>query len=142
MTILEMALAGYHGPALADVCPPKKDPCRRILAALGLVEGAIPRVDDESLARYFDYLSTSLQLPFIAYYPAPKNAQERREFRLTVLELIDPRMHMGDPFDGLYVKTRKGTFEVNLPLGEIFTPQGSVNFELIEDYWHWFWNWR
>jgi hypothetical protein len=39
-------------------------------------------------------------------------------------------------------KTRKGDFEVNLPLVELEVPQKSPNFQLTEDYWYWFWNWR
>jgi hypothetical protein len=29
-----------------------------------------------------------------------------------------------------------------VPLIELEIPGDSPNFQLIEDYWHWFWNWR
>ena len=47
-----------------------------------------------------------------------------------------------DSFDGLLVKTRKGQFEINLPLVELEVSEDSPNYQLIEDYWYWFWNWR
>jgi hypothetical protein len=49
---------------------------------------------------------------------------------------------MCDEFDGILCKTRKGKYEINLPLNELEIPQDSPNFQLIEDYWFWFWNWR
>ena len=58
------------------------------------------------------------------------------------MELLDPTQYLGDEFDGIFCKTRKGKFEVNLPLIELHVPEGSPNFQLIEDYWYWFWNWR
>ena len=39
-------------------------------------------------------------------------------------------------------KTRKGKYEINLPLIELDVPDDSPNFRFIEDYWYWFWNWR
>ena len=47
-----------------------------------------------------------------------------------------------DDSDGIFCKTRKGQYEINLPLIELEIPQDSPNFQLIEDYWSWFWNWR
>ena len=41
----------------------------RIRAALGLESDRLPTVNDETLARYFDYLSANLSFPFAAYYP-------------------------------------------------------------------------
>ena len=94
------------------------------------------------MARYHAYLSANLSLPFTAYYPQPMNAQEKTQFRCTVLELLDPTQYLGDEFDGIFCKTRKGNFEVNLPLIELHVPHDSPDFQLIEDYWYWFWNWR
>jgi hypothetical protein len=114
----------------------------RIRAALGLPCDPLPRVDDEALYRYYEFLSAHLSLPLTAYYPAPDTPREEREFRCEVLELIDPRKYLGDPFDGLYCRTRKGRYTLNLPLFELEIPSDDVNFELIEDYWYWFWNWQ
>jgi len=114
----------------------------RIMAALGPVSNSLPRVDEDTLARYYAYLSLNLSLPLVAHYPQPMNSHERTQFRCTMLELLDPTKYLGDEFDGIFCKTRKGRFEVNLPLTELHLPQGSPGFQLIDDYCHWLWNWR
>ena len=114
----------------------------RILAALRLSGDRLPQVDNENLFRYYEYLSAHLSFPFITYYPEPKNAREETLYECKVLELLDPSKYISDEFDGIFCGTRKGTFEVNLPLVELEVPQESPNFQLIEDYWYWFWNWR
>jgi hypothetical protein len=114
----------------------------RIMAILGATHGGPPRVGEDTLARYHQYLLANLSLPFIAYYPQPRNSQEKTQFRCAVLELLDPAHHLGDEFDGIFCRTSKGDFEVNLPLIELHIPENSINFQLVEDYWYWFWNWR
>jgi hypothetical protein len=133
---------GRSGPQLAAASFPGADQTERIQATFGLATGNLPKVDEDTLSRYYTYLATNLSLPFMAYYPQPMNAQEQAEFRCTVVELLDPAEHLGDEFDGIYCKVRKGTFEVNLPLTELHVPQGSPDSQLIENYSHWFWNWR
>jgi hypothetical protein len=114
----------------------------RILSALGLEGNRLPQVDDENLFRYYEYLSEHLSCPFTAYYPEPTDPREETLHECRVLELLDPSKYISDEFDGIFCKTRKGTFEVNLPLVELEVPQESPNSQLIEDYWYWFWNWR
>jgi len=120
----------------------KPDQRDRIIEALGPMRKHLPIVDEETLSRYFRYLSAKLSFPFTAHYPAPTTLLEERQYRCTVLELLDPINDICDEFDGIFCKTRKGKVEVNLPLIELEIPQDSPNFELIEDYWFWFWNWR
>ena len=114
----------------------------RIMAALGLTDGPVPNVDDETLLRYYEYLSENLPFPFSAHYPAPANSQEETEFRCTVLELLDPSEYFGDKFDGIFCKTRKGGYEINLPLIELDVARDSPTAQLIADFWYWFWNWQ
>ena len=121
---------------------PEVDQTERIRTALGVKGGRLPRVDEDSLARYYRYLAARLPLPFAAYYPEPMNPRERTEFHCSVEELLDPAQHLGDEFDGIYCRVRKGDFTVNLPLIELHAPADSVQSQLIEDYWYWFWNWR
>ena len=113
----------------------------RIIEALGSVSH-IPMVGEEPLSRYYKYLTEHLGFPFTAHYPKPVNSEEEDEFRCTVLELLDPAKHLGDGFDGIFCKTRKGKYELNLPLIDLYLPEDSFNFQLIDDYWYWFWNWR
>ena len=120
----------------------KPDQRDRIVAALGALGNRSPGVDEETLSRYFKYLTASLSFPFSAHYPEPTNLREKREFACVVLELLDPKKHLGDEFDGIVCKTRKGKYEVNLPLVELEIPQSNPNFRLIDDYEYWLWNWR
>ena len=120
---------------------PKLDQKHRIMQALGS-GSQIPKVDEEPLSRYYKYLMEHLDFPFIAHFPKPMDSEEEDEFRCTVLELLDPVKHLGDGLDGIFGKTSKGKYEINLPLIELEVPDDSPNFQFIEDYWFWFWNWR
>lgn len=119
---------------------------RRILTALGhggeCLAGQDLRVSPESLACYYDYLAAHLELPFIACYPRPADSAQAAADRCEVFELLDPRTAICDEFDGLYCRTRKGRFQVNLPLVELTILPPSRNLQLLEDYEYWFWHWR
>ncbi len=95
---------------------------------------------EQSLLECYKCLSERLPLPFTAYYPEPTNSQEETEYRCTVVELLDPTKYLGDEIDGVFCKVRKGTFEVNLPLIDLYVPQNSRSFRLIADYCRWFGN--
>jgi hypothetical protein len=127
---------------LATTSHPEHSQRDRIMAALGLTRDCLPQVTDETLSRYYRFLSGELSFPFVTYYPEPTNPREQKEFRCIVLELLDPTTHLGDAFDGIFCKTRKGKYEINLPLTELAIPQHSPNSQLIDDYGYWFWHWR
>ena len=132
---------GWNGwKVVTDRCP-KLDQQDRIIEALG-ARNPIPRFDEETHARYYEYLSANLSFPFAAYYPKPIRPQEEEEFRCTVLELLDPAKYLGDVFDGIFSKTNKGKYEINLPLIELEVPDDSPNLQFIDDYSYWFWNWQ
>ena len=114
----------------------------RILSVIGPSGDRLPYVDDENLFRYYKYLSGHLSFPFTAYYPERPNKHDETLHECMVLGLLDPSRYISDEFDGILCKTRKGAFEVHLPLVEVEVPQESPNFQLVEDYWYWFWNWR
>ena len=63
-----------------------------------------------------------------------------RCFRCTVLELLNPAKYLGDGFEGIFCKISKGKYESNLPLIDLYFPEASFGFQLIDDYWYWFWN--
>ena len=113
----------------------------RIIEALGSARH-IPRVHKETLSRYYKYLMDHLDFPFLAHFPKPATSQEEEEFRCTVLDLLAPAKHLDDEFDGIFCKTYKGIYELNLPLIDLYLPEDSFSFQLIDDYWYWFWNWR
>ena len=120
---------------------PKLNQKDRIIEALGS-GSQIPKVDEDLLSRYYKYLTEQLCFPFLAHFPKPLNSAEEDEFRCTVLDLLDPEEYMGDGFDGIFSKTSKGKYEINLPLIDLYLPEDSFGFQLIDDYWYWFWNWR
>ena len=121
---------------------PRHDQRDRISEALGPPGKRLPSVDEETLFRYYKYLSSRMSFPFAAHYPEPRSSLEELQYRCIVLELLDPNKDIYDDFDGIFCKTRKGKYEINLPLTELRVSENSPNYQLIEDYWYWFWNWR
>jgi hypothetical protein len=128
--------------------PSDRERQKRILKALGLsgqnvrVNGQDSHVSEESLIRYYDYLQLHLHIPFVAVYPRPSSPAQAAIDRCEVIELLDPRTDPCDEFDGIYCRTRKGRFLVNLPLVELIITPPSKNLEMLGDYQYWFWHWR
>ena len=108
MSISTITETNWNSLPLPAVSSPNADQTDRIQAALGLTTGGLPKVDEDTLARYYAYLSANMSLPLTAYYPQPRTPREKTQFRCTVLELLDPTQHLGDEFDGIFCKTRKG----------------------------------
>ena len=133
---------GWQSITGDDLGCPVLDQRERILDALGPVGEHLPSVDEATLFRYYKYLTARLSFPFAATYPEAKTSLEEMEHRCTVVELLDPAKDICDEFDGIFCKTSKGKYEINLPLIELELPADSPNFQFIEDYWYWFWNWR
>ena len=142
MLLATVADARRNGIRVVPESGPRHDQRDQISEALGPLEGHLPSVDEETLSRYYKHLTARLSFPFTAHYPIPTTSLEERQHRCTVLELLDPINDICDEFDGIFCKTRKGLYEVNLPLIDLEIPQDSPNLQLIEDYWFWFWNWR
>ena len=139
-----LATAETHWSGLtvvAESCR-KSDRKKRIIEALWPLGEHLTGVNEDTLSRYYMYLTARLSFPFTAYYPEPTTSLEEAQYRRTVIELLDPAHYICDEFEGILCKTRKGKYEVNLPLIELQVPDDSPNFQFIEDYWHWFWNWR
>ena len=137
MSLSSLADAPFTTPVVSDSCQEN-----RIKVALGLPNNSVvPRVDRRMLSRYYEYLLANMSFPFIAHYPEPTNAVEEREFRCVVSGILSPDT-LCDEFDGLFCKVRKENCKLNVPLIELVLPQKSSNFQLIEDYWYWLWNWR
>jgi hypothetical protein len=142
MLLATVVDAHRNGIAVVHESCHELDQKDRIIEALGLLGEHLPSVDEETLARYYTYLTARMSFPFTAYYPEPTTTLEDVRHRCAVLELLDPANDFCDEFGGIFCKTRKGKYEVNLPLIELEIPQDSPNFQFIEDYWYWFWNWR
>jgi hypothetical protein len=142
MLLATAANAHWNGLTVVVESCPEHDRRDRIIDALGPFGGHPPSVDEETLSRYYTYLSARMSFPFAAHYPEPRSSLEEVQYRCIVLELLDPTNDIYDDFDGIFCKTRKGKYEINLPLIELEVPNDSPNSQFIEDYWYWFWNWR
>jgi hypothetical protein len=142
MSIATITETNWNGVQLLADSSSGPEQTDRIAEALGLTTGGLPKVDEETLFRYYRYLTARLSFPFTAHYLKPRSSLEEVEHRCTVLELLDPVNDICDEFDGIFCKTRKGKYEINLPLTELRVSENSPNYQLIEDYWYWFWNWR
>jgi len=115
---------------------------QRISAIVGQADRSNLWVSDKTLACYFQFLAKNLQMPFSAWYPEPRQFDDQAEYDCSIVELLDPRKMLGDPFDGIFCRSQKDHYEVNLPLVELTLPGDCVNFQLLDDYRQWFWNWR
>jgi hypothetical protein len=142
MLLATVADAHRNGIKVVHESCPELNQEDRIFQALGLLGEHLPSVNEETLFRYYKYLSARLSFPFAAYYPEPATLLEEVQHRCTVVELLDPAHYICHAFDGIYCRTRKGTFEVTLPVVVLYVPENNPNFQLVDDYWFWFRNWR
>jgi len=95
-------------------------------------------VDAATLRHDYRYLSENLSLPCVAWYGEPTD--EEGEDACTVMELIDPVTGLGDEFNGIFCKVRKGKRERSLPLIELELSPDDPNHPLVEHYWDSFWH--
>ena len=66
-------------PCLPVPPQPNSERRKRILGALGLPgKRRTLGVDEQTLARFYDYLVARLELPFYAYYPPPPSGKPLR----------------------------------------------------------------
>ena len=64
------------------------------------------------------------------------------EQHISVVALVNPRLHPVDDSQGLLCKARMGQQDLVVALGDVERDEGSRNSQLIDDYWFWLWNWR
>ena len=114
----------------------------RILAALGLSRGPLPRVSLNCVVRYCRYLAAALQFPFEARCPEESGVVRPWTATVTVVELLWPTVASGGSEGELLCKALRGTVPSEVPLVDLEVDGDHPNAQLIEDYWYWFWNWR
>ena len=90
MSLSTITETNWNGLQLPAVSSPGADQTERIMAALGLTTDGLPKVDEETLARYYTYLSANSVVAIHGPLPAADDPAGEREFRCTVLELLDP----------------------------------------------------
>jgi len=139
---LESRVGGHH----QDGCPyhfPIVSQEDRIRKVFGLAEGAaLPRVSDQALATYHDYLVASLSLPFDALY-CPTGADIRQLIHyVRVTELPEPEQGRKHNRYGLFCTAQNTKEALDLPLAELGVRDDNPNCQLIDDYAYWFVNSR
>jgi hypothetical protein len=131
-----------HAPAVAVTLSRADDQERRILAALGLSHGPLPKVRSEWLLRYYDHLAANLSLPFEAEYAEDIAGFQQLVAPITVTAILHPeRDAVHDEF-GLLCRALRGQQKIEVPLADVEPRSTASNSRLIEDYWYWIWNWR
>ena len=80
-----VADAHRNGIKVVPESCPKLNQKDRIIEALGLLGEHLPSVDEETLSRYYKYLTARLSFPFTVYYPEPTITLEEVRPRLIML---------------------------------------------------------
>ena len=119
-----------------------EQPEDRIRAVLGVSDGPLPEVRNETLQRYYAYLTTHLSLPFQVRHPEPIGLHEEIVRTVRVVGILDPSKVLDGESLGIVCKARQGKRRIELSLADLEVEEDDPNHQLIEDYWYWFWNWR
>jgi hypothetical protein len=115
---------------------------RRIRAIVGSPSrGALPRVNPQSLARYYDYLRRHLSFPFAAHFHEESGPERGAVRHVTVTGLMDPVFTPSAVLTGILCRARLPQREITVPLAELELDEEDPNARLIDDYWYWVWNW-
>lgn len=112
---------------------------QRVLKILHSTHQKSLRVCNESLRIYFDFLEKHLTFPMKGTYDQEIGPLETTLCPITILKLHDTV----DEFYGILIKGIVGRKNEVIPLAE-FTGKTTDhrNFQLIEEYKTWFWNYR
>ncbi len=113
------------------------EPEDRIRIALGLTgDDPLPKANEQTQQKYFDYLKVHLRFPFGAeYYPATAIGPSKSGV-VTVLGFADRPL---DQKEGIVCNARKGKHEVQVPLVGLHVDEDDPNFQAVEDYTYWMW---
>lgn len=115
----------------------------RIRAIVGAgSRGSLPRVNGQSVRRYYEHLLRHLSFPFLAQYHEEAGPHRGTLRRVTVTGLIDPLVPPTAASTGVLCRVSLPGTETTVPLTELELDDNSVNARLIDDYWYWVWNWR
>jgi hypothetical protein len=117
----------------------------RIAQIFGLSESEeLPDVTEATLESYHQYLCTHLRFPFEGEYSRETGPLQDTSYVMKVTGLAD--MEDCDEFYGLLCEGRQegrqSRRRVVVPLAEIEVGSEDSNFQLIDDYRGWFWNYR
>lgn len=114
---------------------------KRVARIFGLPEqDGPPDVTDDTLEIYYKYLKEHLRLPFEGEYSVETGFMQDTYYQIKVTGLAD--FEDCDEDYGLLCEGREGRRRVVVPLAEIEVDDDDPNYQLIDDYQYWFWNFR
>jgi hypothetical protein len=112
----------------------------RIRAALGVSAGdPLPKVGVESLRIYADYLRNSISFNF-GFFAAELPCEDGSCTDTVYVDGILGEEWI-DEFSGVVCYTYSCSFDT-IPMSKLTLPEDDPNYELLNDYQHWFRNWR
>ncbi|MGO9112097.1 MAG: hypothetical protein ACLP9L_22965 [Thermoguttaceae bacterium] len=112
----------------------------RIRAVLGVRNGTpLPKVNSATMLTYYRYLASHFTLPCEARYSSDADGTISV---VTLTGLVDPQTMPSDNRAGLCCMAQHRNKAEILPLVDIEVGHDSPNFQFLEDYWFWLWNWR
>jgi hypothetical protein len=129
-------MADFQDPYEQLPMPATEDRIRAILALPP--RASLPKVDAAMMLTYHRYLSSRLTLPCEARYCA----DDGTVYPVTVISLADPQTIPSADRTGLGCIAHRGNRADILPLVDIEVADDSPNFQVLEDYWFWWWNFR
>ena len=98
----------------------------------------LPHVTDTTLEMYFNYLKTNLVFPFEGTYHQEVGPFSMKEIHVKIAKLSK---HYDD-FCGLICEAKEGRKKLYIPMAELNVSQNNPNFNLVDDYTNWFWNYK
>jgi len=135
-------LAPSEGPVVIAPSTKQETQESRILAALGLLRGPLPKVATKWLNCYYEYLLAHLRLPFEARCPEGSGVLRPWTSNVTVVALVAPSDHTVQDEMGLACEALRGGEAAEVALVDLEVEIDHPNSQLVEDYWYWFWNWQ
>ena len=116
---------------------------KRVVRILGLRDDKrLPKVSDETLGVYHNYLSKNLTFPFEGEYSCETGPLENARYDINVIGILDINECSDLTFYGLFCRGKQGRRKIVVPLAEVEVKQEGRNKQLIKDYRSWFWNYR
>jgi hypothetical protein len=105
-------------------------------------EAPLPKVNEETLRQYHEYLVSNLAFPFEAM-SFRDDAAARQLIQYIRVVSLDDGVHLRrDNRHGVLCKAHNHNHALELPLTELGVREDNPNCELIDDYAYWFVNSR
>ncbi len=102
----------------------------------------LPDVTEKTLELCYHHLNKNLTLPFKAEYSQETGPLEDTYYDIIVTKILDVDESPDPEFYGLFCEAKKGRHKIVIPLAEIEVKRREKNYQLIDDYNMWFWNYR